>query len=80
MILRVHLIPFLGSKKLDAITNEDVQRLKGRLVKKAAKTVNNILTVLNVVLKKAVECEAPALSLRRAECKPNPRRSEDCCF
>ena len=28
-ILRVHLIPLLGAKRLDAITNEDVQRLKG---------------------------------------------------
>jgi hypothetical protein len=32
-----------------------VQRLKGRLSTKAAKTVNNILTVLNVLLKKAVD-------------------------
>src|SRR5262245_1655553 len=27
-ILRVHLIPFLGQKRLDSIKNEDVQRLK----------------------------------------------------
>jgi integrase len=32
-----------------------VQHLKGRLSTKAAKTVNNILTVLNVLLKKAVD-------------------------
>jgi integrase len=55
MILRVHLIPLLGFKSLDAITTEDVQHLKGRLNTKAAKTVNNILTVLNMLLKKAVE-------------------------
>ena len=55
MILRVHLIPALGHKKLDAIKSEDVQHLKSRLSTKAAKTVNNILTVLNVLLKKAVE-------------------------
>src|SRR5215831_13846576 len=55
MILRVHLIPLLGRKSLDAITTEDVQHLKGRLNTKAAKTVNNILTVLNMLLKKAVE-------------------------
>ena len=55
MILRVHLVPFLGAKKLDAITNEDVQRLKALLSKKAAKTVNNVLTVLNMALKKAAE-------------------------
>ena len=30
-ILNVHLIPLLGTKRLDAITNEDVQRLKHRL-------------------------------------------------
>ena len=28
-ILRVRLTPLLGAKRLDAITNEDVQRLKG---------------------------------------------------
>ena len=55
MILRVHLVPVLGHKRLDAITSEDVQHLKGRLSTKAAKTVNNILTVLNVMLKKALE-------------------------
>src|SRR6187401_2733346 len=55
MILRVHLIPALGHKKLDAIKSEDVQHLKSRLSTKAAKTVINILTVLNVLLKKAVE-------------------------
>src|SRR5512136_821764 len=55
MIIRVHLVPPLGGKALNAILNEDVQRLKHRLLEKAAKTVNNILTVLNVMLKKAVE-------------------------
>jgi integrase len=42
-------------KKLDAITNEEIQRLKHRLQDRAPKTVNNILTVLNVLLKKALE-------------------------
>jgi integrase len=55
MILRVHLSPQLGSRRLDEITSEDVQRLKQRLGSKAAKTVNNVLTVLNVVLKTAIE-------------------------
>jgi integrase len=55
MILRVHLAPTLGHRRLDAITTEDVQQLKRGLVAKAVKTVNNILTVLNVLLKKAVE-------------------------
>jgi integrase len=55
MIIRVHLTPALGATPLDAITNEDVQGLKRRLLNKAPKTVNNVLTVLNMMLKKAVE-------------------------
>ena len=54
-ILRVHLIPRLGPKKLDAITTEDVQRLKSALRMKAPKTVNNVLTTLNTLLRMAVE-------------------------
>ena len=40
-ILRVHPVPALGSKRLDAITNEAVQRLKHDLRSKSVKTVNN---------------------------------------
>jgi hypothetical protein len=54
-ILRVHLIPAFGEKPLDAIRNEDVQRLKYALRDKSRKTVNNILTVLNVLLKKGMQ-------------------------
>ena len=57
VILRVHLVPALGHKKLDAIKSEKVQHLKSALSSKATKTVNNILTVLSVLLKKAVEWE-----------------------
>src|SRR5262245_10950054 len=52
--LRNHLIPTLGEKALGAISTEDVQRLKSRLHAKSPKTVNNVLTVLNVLLKTAV--------------------------
>ena len=55
MVLRVHLIPNLGSRPLDEIKSEDVQHLKHSLRMKAVKTVNNVLTVLNVLLKTAVE-------------------------
>jgi integrase len=55
VILRVHLQPALGDKRLDAIGTEDVQRLKSQLKSKAPKTINNVLTVLNTLLKKAVE-------------------------
>ena len=44
-ILKWHLIPTLGPKRLDAITNEQVQRLKLALAQRAPKTVNNVLTV-----------------------------------
>jgi integrase len=55
MLLRVYLVPFFGGKGLDTITNEDVQRLKQSMEVKAPKTVNNVLAVLSVLLKKAVE-------------------------
>jgi integrase len=56
-ILRVHLKPLLGSKRLDAVTTEQVQRVKKHLATRKPKTVNNVLTVLNMLLKKAVEWE-----------------------
>jgi len=55
VLLRVHLLPFLGHKRLDEIANEDVQRFKKSMSVKAAKTVNNALTVLSALLKKAAE-------------------------
>jgi integrase len=55
LLLRVHLVPFMGHKRLDAIMSEDVQRLKAWMVVKSPKTVNNVLAVLSVMLKKAVE-------------------------
>jgi len=55
MIARVHLLPLFGDVALDKITTERVQRLKATLAGRAPKTVNNVLTVLNTMLKKAVE-------------------------
>ncbi len=46
---------FHPTTKLDAITNEDIQRLKMRLRENAPKTVNNVISVLNRMLKVAVE-------------------------
>ncbi|MFT3773028.1 MAG: tyrosine-type recombinase/integrase [Minicystis sp.] len=64
-ILRLHLVPFLGSKRLDEIRAEDVQGIKSRLAKKSAKTVNNVLCVLGKMLRVAVEWEViPALPCR----------------
>lgn len=77
-ILRVHLIPWLGSKRLDQIRPEDVQRLKARLTNKAPKTVNNVLTVLNTLLRVAVEWElisempCPVHLIRNVPVRPTP--------
>lgn len=54
-ILRIHLVPGLGRKKLDEIDNEIVQQLKLKLAEREPKTVNNILSTLNKMLKVAVE-------------------------
>ena len=70
MILRVHLVPRLGARRLDAIRNEDVQRLKQGLGSKAVKTVNNVLTVLNVLLKTAVEWQVISRCPARSDCFP----------
>jgi integrase len=54
-IWRVHLGPALGRHRLDAIDDEAIQRLKGKLGAYSPKTVNNILANLSKVLKVAVE-------------------------
>ncbi|MGH9463533.1 MAG: tyrosine-type recombinase/integrase, partial [Vicinamibacteria bacterium] len=54
-ILRVHLVPLLGTTTLGAISNEDVQKVKNHLHDRAATTVNTVLTTLSVMLKVAVE-------------------------
>ncbi|EDM74979.1 Phage integrase [Plesiocystis pacifica SIR-1] len=53
--LNAHLIPKLGEMRLDQIDNETVQRLKGSMSSMSNKTVNNVLTTLNTMLKCAVE-------------------------
>ncbi|AMY11933.1 hypothetical protein LuPra_05203 [Luteitalea pratensis] len=45
LVLKNHLLPMLGAKRLDAITDEDVQQLKYRLRHRKPRTVNNVLTV-----------------------------------
>lgn len=53
--IRVHLLPPFGDKHLDEITTEDVQHLKSAMAAKAPKTVNNVLTMLSVMLRTAAE-------------------------
>lgn len=52
-ILRVHLVPVLGTKKLDEITDADVQALKVTLREHRPKTVNNVLATLSKLLRVA---------------------------
>lgn len=53
-ILRTHLYPRLGHKRLGEIGHEDVSALKAG-VGRAGKTVNNVLTVLSKMLHVAVD-------------------------
>jgi integrase len=54
-IIERHLIPILGTRRLDAISSTDIQIVKGRLQDRAPKTVNNVLGVLSVLLNRATE-------------------------
>jgi integrase len=54
-LLRLYLLPRFGERRLDEVTNEDIQHLKAELRDLSTKTVNNVLTVLNRLLKVAVE-------------------------
>ena len=55
IMLRVHLLPHLGDKRLDKIRSEDIQDIKKRLCGRSPSTVNNALTVLRRLLKVAIE-------------------------
>jgi integrase len=54
-ILKVHLYTHLGDKRLDEISDEDVQALKSSLANRSKKTVNNVLAVLGELLRVAVK-------------------------
>ena len=54
-ILKNHLIPMFGETPMDQITTSQVQQLKGQLVKRKPKTVNNVLNTLSVMLRTAVK-------------------------
>lgn len=56
-ILTHHLVPLLGSKRLDALQVEDVAKVKEALTAKThtTKTINNVLAVLSGALNVAIE-------------------------
>lgn len=63
-IFNTHFKPW-HDLPLSAIDDEEVQKLKGRLVDRSPKTTNNVLVCLSVVLKTAVEWKKlPALPCR----------------
>ncbi len=57
--LKRYLLPVFGSKPLSRIRLRDIEAFKGRLLKASlkAKTINNVLTTLNRMLRYAVELE-----------------------
>lgn len=78
LVFKNHLFPTLGAKRLDDITDEDVQQLKFTLRHRKPTTVNNVLSVL--MLKKAVEwrvLDHPRCMVRlvkRQQGSPEPSR------
>jgi integrase len=52
-ILKKHILPFLATKRLDEITEGDVQDIKARLGARRPKTVNNVLATLSKMLRVA---------------------------
>ena len=54
-VLDNYLLPRFGSKRLNEITDADVQKLKTDLSDRSPKTTNNVLSVLNKMLTVAAE-------------------------
>jgi integrase len=54
-IFNRHLRPMFGTRRLDAIGDEDVQALKTRLAHRERKTANNVIAVLGNLLRVAVK-------------------------
>jgi len=54
-VIDKHLLPRFGSKRLNEITDADIQKLKADLAVRNPKTVNNVLSVLNKMLTVAAQ-------------------------
>lgn len=54
-LLKGYLLPRFGKRRLDEVSAEDIQQLKSALRDKNPKTVNNVLSVLNTMLRCAAE-------------------------
>lgn len=67
------ILPLLGSKRLDEIGDEDVQRLKAEMKDLKAKTINNVVCVLSKALKVAVKWKViPVLPVQFEQLKWEP--------
>jgi integrase len=74
-VFRLYLAPRLGAKRLDQISDADVQMLKADLADKSRSTVNNVLCALGSAVKRAVEwgvleaapCRVRMLKTNKAE-------------
>ncbi|HLT36719.1 MAG TPA: site-specific integrase [Enhygromyxa sp.] len=53
--LRVHVLPAFGDRRLDELTQEDIQRFKGQRTHLANKTVNHHLSLMRCMFTAAVE-------------------------
>ncbi len=74
IIIQNYLIPILGERSLDAVSEVDVQRLKARFADQAPSSVNNILTLLSTMLKTAVEWGVIGSMPRIRKLKKKPQR------
>jgi integrase len=50
-----NIAPRIGCRRLNEVTNVDIQRIKAEMADKSPKTVNNALCALSVMLKKSIE-------------------------
>lgn len=74
IILRSYLVPILGDRALDKISEADVQRLKAAFADQAPASVNNMLTLLSTVLKAAVEWKVIASMPKIRKLKQSEQR------
>lgn len=74
IIIRNYLVPTLGSRPLDKLTEADVQRLKAAHADQAPASVNNILTLLSTLLKTAIEWNVIASMPKIRKLKKQPQR------
>lgn len=81
-VLKTHLVPFFGKRKLNEITNFMIEEYKAYAIKKGLgnKTVNNHLSMLNTCLTHAVEWEELESVPRIKKLKVEPNKFDFLTF